>query len=237
MRFRYFILSLLSLGAAPAAVAQPDLTVLSASSEDPSGAPGDRPNLSYTVANTGNAQAGESAVGFYFSTDQTLSSDDVFAESEDIDEVDAGDSEEDDEQITVPKGLSPGNYFIIVSADDNNVVTESNESNNTFAIPFEVTGMVSSETAADRAGLSLDAPFPNPVAGEATIRYSLRDAGVVRLAVYDALGRQVAALVDGNRAAGTHAAVWSSATASTGLYVVRLESGDGVASRRMAVVR
>ena len=62
-------------------------------------------------------------------------------------------------------------------------------------------------TGADDAtanGLALD--VVNPVRGSALVRYGLAEAGPVRLAVVDALGREVAVLADGSAAAGTHGA-------------------------------
>ncbi len=124
---------------APAAAAQ-DLAVPSVSSEDPSGDPGDRVSLEFTIANFGNQDADEFLVGFFFSTDRTFSSDDVFAEDEDGGDIDAGDEEDEDEQITVPSGLEPGNYFILVVADYTDVIAETNETNNTGSVSFRVTG-------------------------------------------------------------------------------------------------
>ncbi len=151
MPFRLAAL-LVALGLlAPAALAQPDLTILSVSSEDPSGDPGDRVSIEYSIANLGNEDADNFEIGYFFSTDQTFSSDDVFAEAEDGGDIDAcdgddlgrgGDCEGDDEdeQITVPSGLDPGNYFILVVADYTDVLFESDETNNTGSVAFRVTG-------------------------------------------------------------------------------------------------
>ncbi|MDX1419468.1 MAG: T9SS type A sorting domain-containing protein, partial [Rubricoccaceae bacterium] len=84
---------------------------------------------------------------------------------------------------------------------------------------------------------ALHAPAPNPAAGPATLRYDVPEAGTVRLGLYDALGREVAVLVDGEQPAGTHAAVLDGRGLAAGLYFVRL-TADGVAeTRRVTLLR
>ena len=78
---------------------------------------------------------------------------------------------------------------------------------------------------------------PNPVRGRAVVRYGVAEAGPVRLAVYDALGREAAVLVDGARAAGEHAAVLDARPLAPGLYVARLVAGEHTAAVRFTVAR
>jgi flagellar hook assembly protein FlgD len=64
----------------------------------------------------------------------------------------------------------------------------------------------------------------------------------VRLAVYDAGGRQVTVLVDEAHAAGRHTARWDGRDAvgrdvADGVYFVRLEAGDRSMSRKLVVAR
>ncbi len=81
------------------------------------------------------------------------------------------------------------------------------------------------------------AAFPNPVRGVSTLRYTLPEAGLVSVTVVDALGRNVAALVRGEQAAGDHAVTWDARGAAPGVYAVRLESAYRVATARLVVVR
>ncbi len=85
--------------------------------------------------------------------------------------------------------------------------------------------------------LSLGAPYPNPVRGQARIPYAVPESGRVRMAAYDALGREVSVLVDGERGTGTHAATLDTGALTPGVYVLRLESEAGVVTRRLTVVR
>ena len=57
----------------------------------------------------------------------------------------------------------------------------------------------------------------------------------VRLAVYDALGREVAVLLDGPLGAGTHAAPFDGSALPAGVYVARavLTPASGAAARSL----
>ena len=86
---------------------------------------------------------------------------------------------------------------------------------------------------ATRLGLAA----PNPVRGAARLPFRLAAGGAVRLAVYDALGREVAVLADGVRPAGLHEATWDAQGLAAGVYVVRLETAGGAATRLVTVAR
>jgi hypothetical protein len=85
--------------------------------------------------------------------------------------------------------------------------------------------------------------YPNPFNPETTIRYALPEASQVRVVVYNVLGQEVRALVDGSQEAGVHAVVWDGRDdggqeVSSGVYLYRLTmEGKYAASRRMLLAR
>ena len=81
------------------------------------------------------------------------------------------------------------------------------------------------------------AATPNPSRERTTFRFTLPTAGTVRLAVYDALGREVAVLVDEERGAGRHDAVLDASRLSPGVYVARLTAAEATATRTLVVAR
>ena len=87
------------------------------------------------------------------------------------------------------------------------------------------------------AETALHGATPNPLGGPGTVRYDLAVSGPVRLSVYDLLGREVAVLADGERAAGTYGVALDAGRLAPGAYVVRLTAGPVVQSRRLTVVR
>ncbi|MBD3386454.1 DUF11 domain-containing protein [candidate division KSB1 bacterium] len=62
--------------------------------------------------------------------------------------------------------------------------------------------------------------FPNPFNLQTTLRFSLRQAGHVRLEIYNTNGQLIKVLVNGQRIAGLHQVVWDGSN----------EQGDGVPS-------
>ena len=88
-----------------------------------------------------------------------------------------------------------------------------------------------------RAG-ALGVPFPNPIgAGAVTVPFTLAEAGPVRLAVVDALGREVAVLADGPLAAGEHRVPLAAGSWAPGVYLVRLVAGRAAETRTFVVAR
>ena len=87
------------------------------------------------------------------------------------------------------------------------------------------------------ATLALHPAAPNPFRAQTTLGFELPEAGPVRLAVYDLLGRELAVLVDEARAAGAHEVVFEAADLPSGAYVVRLETAGAAMTQRIALAR
>ncbi len=78
---------------------------------------------------------------------------------------------------------------------------------------------------------------PNPFVGRTALTFATEQADVVRLAVYDVLGREIAVLVDGQIEAGVHRATFDAQGLAAGVYIYRLTVGSSVQSGRMMVAR
>ena len=91
--------------------------------------------------------------------------------------------------------------------------------------------------------LSFDRPYPNPTAGPTTLRFSLASPGRVELAIFDAMGRRVRTLVNGERAAGSSVARWDGVDETgvrvrPGTYFARLRGANSAALfRRITLMR
>ena len=84
-------------------------------------------------------------------------------------------------------------------------------------------------------GFSLGQNYPNPFNPSTIIPYQLAASAHVRLEVFNLLGQRIATLVDGQRPAGTHTAMWN-ATGAAGVYIYRLTMGGASLARRMVLV-
>ena len=79
--------------------------------------------------------------------------------------------------------------------------------------------------------------FPNPFGETTTIRYSLPQSMVIRLRVYDVLGREVATLVDGRQASGIYTVEFDGASIPSGIYFYRIEMDHLRSTKPMTLTR
>ena len=86
-------------------------------------------------------------------------------------------------------------------------------------------------------GLALRAPYPNPASRRAVMPIEVGAPSIVRLCVYDVLGREVAVLHDGPLAAGEHAFAFDGRGLPSGVYVVRATSGGLSLTQRVTLLR
>ncbi len=99
------------------------------------------------------------------------------------------------------------------------------------------------ETAAEMpTKFELEQNYPNPFNPETTIKYHVPVRVNVTLRVYNALGQELRTLMNGLQDAGVYTATWdgkdhNGRQLSTGLYLFRLEAGDFVMTRKMAMVK
>jgi flagellar hook assembly protein FlgD len=89
-------------------------------------------------------------------------------------------------------------------------------------------------------GLRLSQSHPNPFSFETTIGYELSGKGRAHLAIYDAAGRLVRVLADGDQLGGVHSAVWDGRNdrggrAAAGVYFYRLRV-DGASLTRQVLL-
>jgi hypothetical protein len=68
--------------------------------------------------------------------------------------------------------------------------------------------------------------FPNPFNPTTTIPFAIPVAGHVSLKVYNAIGQEIASLLDQELDAGTHSAVWDASSIPSGMYFYRFQSAS-----------
>ncbi len=98
-----------------------------------------------------------------------------------------------------------------------------------------VSATATEEIAAVPTSLVLETLYPNPVRERATVRFGLPEATRVRMVLYDALGREAAVLVDGERPAGMQHAEIDAATLAPGVYVVHLRTDRASQTRTLII--
>lgn len=87
------------------------------------------------------------------------------------------------------------------------------------------------------AAFALGASYPNPFNPTTEIPFELHTAQPARLAVFDALGREVAVLREGVLEAGSHRARFDAAGLPSGVYFYRLDVAGRTATRAMLLLK
>jgi photosystem II stability/assembly factor-like uncharacterized protein len=99
-----------------------------------------------------------------------------------------------------------------------------------------------SNPAIDQYNQGLLQNYPNPFTSLTNISYTVTQAGMVRLSIFDLSGRQVAMLVNERKPAGKHTIQWDGTDeygrfVPSGLYICRLISGEETWSSIMILTR
>jgi hypothetical protein len=79
--------------------------------------------------------------------------------------------------------------------------------------------------------------YPNPFNPATVINYQLASAGKVSLKVYDLLGREVATLVNGMKAAGNYSATLNAGNLPSGVYFYRLQTGSFNSTKKLVLLK
>ena len=85
--------------------------------------------------------------------------------------------------------------------------------------------------------LTLEAPYPNPTAGRASVRLGLPEPVSATITVVDALGRTVIRRTEPTATPGWHVLPLPTDGLASGVYVLRLVAGEQVRVQRLTVVR
>jgi hypothetical protein len=79
--------------------------------------------------------------------------------------------------------------------------------------------------------------YPNPFNPSTTMKYELPKSSMVRLSVYDMLGREVSVLVSKRMDAGVHEVKFDGSNLASGVYFYRLQAGDFVQAKRLVIAK
>lgn len=152
----------------------------------------------------------------------------------------------------VPGGAPPGTYTYTMYTGSRLPRVVNDESSFTFVKSGsdgefsgdmtgwwtdEVSGTVEIATAVVPADFCVVNAYPNPFNPSTAISFKLQASSFVNLAVYDITGRQVAELVNGWRDAGRYDVTFDGSKLSSGMYIYRLETSEGMVSGKMVLMK
>ncbi|MFM7382826.1 MAG: CARDB domain-containing protein [Microcystaceae cyanobacterium] len=121
-----------TLTASSTVINAPDLVVSNIGSPT-SAIAGNTLSFKVTVKNQGNATAAASTAGVYLSQDGNLDSNDQLLGTVNNTQISSNKTNTQTFTKTLDSAINAGNYYLLVKADNNSVVTESNENNNVSA--------------------------------------------------------------------------------------------------------
>lgn len=79
--------------------------------------------------------------------------------------------------------------------------------------------------------------YPNPFNPVTHFGFRIAELGLVKLTVYEALGKEVAIIVNRQLQPGTYEAVWDASAYPSGVYYYKLESGSFAETKKMVLVK
>jgi hypothetical protein len=102
--------------------------------------------------------------------------------------------------------------------------------------PYEtLLGVGDDELVADKYELSQN--FPNPFNPSTTIRFSIPEANLVSVKVFNLLGEEVTILINREMTAGIHEVNFNASALPTGVYFYTLRAGDFVTTKKMLLIK
>ncbi|MDD5360807.1 MAG: M14 family zinc carboxypeptidase [Ignavibacteria bacterium] len=101
--------------------------------------------------------------------------------------------------------------------------------------------LVPTEIGGNQSGIpakfDLTQNYPNPFNPTTQINYAIAKEGMVKISVFDVLGREVKVLVNDIKKPGYYAVEFDGANLSSGFYFYRLESENFVSTKKMMLVK
>jgi len=126
------------------------------------------------------------------------------------------------------------NHYIFISPDYPTVM------NDFFGVPSvngEPVGVEKDETIAVPEQIALDQNYPNPFNPTTNIAFSLPQADLAKVTIYNVLGQKIETLVNRQMTAGYHTMQFDGANLSSGVYFIRLQVAGQTKIRKMMLLK
>ena len=127
---------------------------------------------------------------------------------------------------------------------NSNIIVTTNDANNpSVLIPLRLqSGPASADPDVAPIVTSLDKNYPNPFNPETTIRFSIKETGMVKLSVYNMKGQLIRKLLNTSLSSGQHHVVWNGKdengkTVASGLYLYKMDTANYTSTQKMMLMK
>jgi agmatine deiminase len=128
-------------------------------------------------------------------------------------------------------------YYVSARSNSNRTVTKPITAPSGY-IRFRIDNPTSiNENQINPEEYTLGQNYPNPFNPQTVINFSIGSSNVVELVVYDALGREVATLLNEFRNAGENSVTFDASSIAGGVYYYRLRAGEFTDVKKMIVLK
>lgn len=118
----------------------------------------------------------------------------------------------------------------VISADD------TVDCNRSFSLNFLPNALLANDPNVP-VEFGLHAIYPSPFNSMTTVRFGIDRVDRTTLMVFDLTGRLVTTLFDRSSVVGNHNLVWNASELPSGLYILRLQSGNRMEVKKVALIR
>ena len=146
----------------------------------------------------------------------------------------------------VIEGLAKQNYTLVSDLINHNLSIQNNvQSDEINSENLVNTVLISEDGVTSVKGNNLEVPstftlsqnYPNPFNPSTRISFSIANAGVVSLTVYNVLGNEVAELVNGFTPSGDYSIEFDGTNLSSGIYFYKLSINNVTQTRKMMLLK
>jgi len=125
----------------------------------------------------------------------------------------------------------------IKDAIDGTIINKEIEEGTEIIIPANLENLVLETNGIIPKTYELSQNYPNPFNPVTTIKYQIPDDGLVKLIVFDVLGREVKTLVNTVQTAGVYEVRFDASDVASGVYFYRMTSGKFEDLKKLAVIK
>jgi len=144
-------------------------------------------------------------------------------------------------QLTyLPESICNLPSYLVISLSNNQLCPPYPEC---LSVLYDIGGQdttncsLSNNNSINPLSYNLSNPYPNPFNPTTTISFSIPQSDMVSLNVYDITGKLITTLINEQLNIGYHSIDWDGTNQSSGMYLVRMESGEYVETQKLLLVK